>query len=437
MPKTKSNKQLIAERRNGNTNTVAKQIRRAIKEIKPFETGGTALGAALGQKAGYPGLGAFAGRRIGRFFGEITGLGSYTVKGNAIATTGGATTDVPTFSRDNDSVVVTHREYIGDITSGPVSGQFNVVNFPVNPSSATTFPWLNQLASLYDQWEPMGIVFDYKSTSSNFNAAGQTLGAVIIAPRYDAYDPEFTNKIDMENAQFAVSCRPDQHMLHPVECAPSERTQRSYYVGDNRGIDRRLNTFCIVSVATVGVTPTNVVLGELWVTYKIKLYKPLIFRPLAGLFQTTTIDPSSATNFWGTMTRGQTLLGGYVANIPGISFSTVSAGIGVITFNDPSTWGRAFLICFNTTWGAVASNTTLFYTGNAQAVIVPSFDYRTVANLTTTPAELNAVTVVKIIRDANTTAFPSLRLTSTYILGDLILTGSLTFLELADYGLQN
>jgi hypothetical protein len=432
MPKVKK----LQQKPKSTQSTVAKQVRSALKQMKPFETGGTMLGGVVGTRMGYPGTGAFIGKRVGRFLGEITGLGSYTVKSNAILAKAGVTQDVPSFSRNNDAVIITHREYIGDIISSSTPGAFKIQTFAVNPSNSQVFPWLSQLADLYDQWEPLGIVFDYKSTSSIYNSTSQALGVVIMASQYDAYDAVFTNKVDMENSQFAVSCRTDSHILHPVECDPSERPIRLLYVGTDRGADKRFNNLVNVSVATQGIASADVNLGELWVTYKIKFYKPIIFRPLATNWYSANPNNTSASAFWGTMTRTPTSLNGYNANIQGVTFTTVSAGVGTISFTDPSTWARAYFITARVVGTIVASNATFYFLAGSQTVPITSLDQRAVLSLNTSPLEIVYTYGFIINKDPTSSASPTISMATTYISADMMFDISINIVELADFGLR-
>jgi plastocyanin len=210
---------------------------------------------------------------------RIIGNGDYTVQTNSIATLGHKIsngTDVPTFSKGKRFLRVHHREYIGDVVSSSSANTFDVNSYTINPGDPVTFPWLSGIASQYDQWQPNGIVFAFKSTSATFNGTDQSLGTVILASDYDTLDATYGSKQEMENSEFAISGASYQSILHPVECNPAERPTKLLYVrkGQQTPADSvKFYDLCNTQVATAGISGTSVNVGELWVTYDISFYK--------------------------------------------------------------------------------------------------------------------------------------------------------------------
>lgn len=234
---------------------------------------GSMAGRALGSLVGQGDLGAFAGDKLAKLFG----FGDYrvAVKGNSLMA-GAAGPSVPKFSGDGKrGVRLTEREFLGNILSGPLSGGSTVFtnqSFPLNPNSATTFPWLSQIAYLFDQWEPHGIVFEFHTTSSTFNGTSQALGAVIMATDYDSNDPAYPSKQIMENADYACSSVPSSNLLHGVECDPDERPLQVMYCTDRVG-QKNFSNLGNFQIATSGCSTAGTTLGELWVSYDITFYK--------------------------------------------------------------------------------------------------------------------------------------------------------------------
>lgn len=234
------------------------------------------VGRTLGNFLGQGDLGAMAGEGLAKLFGH----GDYVVKGNSLMGSVPAGNTPVNFSRDGRrGTRITEREYLGDIFSGDLSGtssQFTSVSFPLNPASQATFPWLSRTAEAFEQWEPHGIVFEFISTSSEFNGTSQALGTVIMATDYDVLDVPYPNKALMENADYACSTKPSQTLMHGIECDPTERVTKLMYtrptndsaVGDIRFAD--LGNF---QIATVGCSTAGARLGELWISYDLTLYK--------------------------------------------------------------------------------------------------------------------------------------------------------------------
>jgi hypothetical protein len=266
----------------------------------------------------------------------ITGSGDYTVQSNSIARFGHKIsngTDVPTFSRGKRSLRVHHREYIGDVVSSGSANTFDVNSYVINPGDPITFPWLSGIASQYDQWQPNGIVFAFKSTSATFNGTDQSLGTVILASDYDTLDLTYSSKQEMENSEFAVSGASYQSILHPVECNISERPLKMLYVrkGQQTPADSvKFYDLCNTQVATAGISGTNVNVGELWVTYDISFYKEQLGNGAygSGILEyaaSNTVGIAAATPFGTSANRTvktSNTLNVTVNTTTGISFPT-------------------------------------------------------------------------------------------------------------------
>lgn len=248
-------------------------------------------GARSGKSYGYS-------RRKASVFGRVYGRGAYytrkrplqgggkimvnrpstgrSSRGRGIALVFNGT-DPPKMSMGRNGVVVEHREYIQDITS---STPFILENFPLNPGIKQTFPWLSQIADNFEEWIPEGILFEYKTTSSNtvVNTTNSNpgLGTVIIATQYNSLNGDFGNKQQMENYENAVSVDPSRSVIHPIETTRKQTPLDPMYVrtGAVGSQDLRWYDLGKTSVATVGQQTNNFTIGELWITYKIRFLKP-------------------------------------------------------------------------------------------------------------------------------------------------------------------
>lgn len=283
-----------------------------VKDIMSKSNAAATIGRTLGNFAGQGDLGALAGQSLAKWFGH----GDYKVHSNSLIK--GSLPTGASFSRDGRrGTRIIEREYIGDIISGSMTGastDFTVQGFSLNPTDPQTFPWLSRLAALYDQWEPNGIVFEFVSTSSDYNGASQALGAVIIATDYDGLDPAYSSKQEMENSDYACSTKPSDNLLHGIECDPAERPTPILYTSrENRAV--HLSTLGVTQVATQGCSVAGVTLGELWISYDITFFKkqlhsfesPTPF--LASLGETTPngpyiISPSASDTITMTQTVG-------------------------------------------------------------------------------------------------------------------------------------
>jgi len=221
------------------------------KNMGPIQTMGTGLGTAIGAAYGAPGIGAVLGSIAGHGIGWITGTGDY--KTNFKSVSNNACT-IPAFG-NSDSTVITHREYIQDITASAVTGAFKIETFSLNPGQTDTFPWLASIASNYEEYDIQGMVFEFNSTSGYSVASTNTaIGTVIMATQYDPTKPVFENKQSMENYSLATSIKPSDSFLHAIECKKVRSPVKQLYVrtGSNTGADLRWTDFGNFNIATFG-----------------------------------------------------------------------------------------------------------------------------------------------------------------------------------------
>lgn len=233
-------------------------------------------------------LGQRLGAKLGsymHYIGKIFGSGDYVtsasqVKSNVLVNS----SQVPAFADGSGSIRISHREYLGDIITSATAGAFNIQQFPINPGLAASFPWLSQVAgATFQQYRINGMVFEFRSTSADaLTSANTALGTVVMSTDYDSKDSPFTTKQQMENTQFGVSCKPSSCMIHAIECARSQTAVSELYVrayAVPSGADVRLYDMGNFYIATTGLQGTNVNIGELWVSYDITLFKPILQPP--------------------------------------------------------------------------------------------------------------------------------------------------------------
>lgn len=254
---------------------------------------GTAAGGAASTfLTGNPLTGMALGASAGELVRSVTGSGNYKMgpmnpKYNTIANSN----TVPKFKTKGGSNIVSHREYIGEVTTGGVlsaggTTNFNATRYAVQPADVGTMPWLAGLANQYEEYIIHGMIFEYKSSSGeSTNTANTSLGTVIMGTQYNVNSAPFTNKQMMENYEYSNSCRPSDNMLHAVECSPSEQPFKMLFTrpfGINTltqqlaGQDLRLYDLANFSIATQGMQTANQTIGELWVSYQIEFLKPKI-----------------------------------------------------------------------------------------------------------------------------------------------------------------
>jgi hypothetical protein len=251
---------------------VPQQLRR--RRIRPRNRNRGLLGSVLSS-----GVGKLVTKGLGTL---ISGFGDYKVQSNTLMTGG---LDPPTVvnSIDQGGVIVRHREYLQDISA---TIAFTINNFSLNPGIVSTFPWLSSIAQHFEQYRFRGVLFEFKTLSSDTvlsSATSSALGSVIMATQYNALSPAFPDKFTMENYEFANSSKPSNSFIHPVECQRGQTSISELYVRGEAApanSDIRLYDMGVFSIATVGMQAASGVAGELWVTYELELYKPKISNPI-------------------------------------------------------------------------------------------------------------------------------------------------------------
>lgn len=236
-------------------------------------------GAQMGSRFGP--LGALAGKGLGAGLAAVTGYGNYSVRANSLSKVSTSVDMIPQFVKNDHSVRVTHREFVKDLVVPINPSSFVLEDFLINPANKTLFPWLATMARQYSQYKIHGMVFAYKTMSSDITSGG-ALGTVIMATNYNAIDRAYQSKIEMENSEFAVSTKPSMSLVHAIECDPKYSGLDVLYVRDpsyetTDTNDRRFYDYGRFQLATTGLPgTTGTVMGEIWVSYDIEFMKPVL-----------------------------------------------------------------------------------------------------------------------------------------------------------------
>jgi Viral coat protein (S domain). len=247
-------------------------------------------GALVGGRAGNWGGGAQAGWNAGANVSKFLGWGDYSQTNQLM---GGDTVDgnqqMISVNSDNNQgdIYISHTEFIKNLTvtvsNAPTNSGFQIEKFELNPGLPATFPFLAQLAQNYVLYDFEGLIFQYKPTSGESGNASNALGKVIMATNYDPDDPLFVNAQQMENYDYANSCKPSVGMMHGIETDNRQQVTNMMYIRAGQGTkDRVFTDLGTFQVATEGVPvggsgQQTQILGEIWVTYKVKLSRANLF----------------------------------------------------------------------------------------------------------------------------------------------------------------
>lgn len=229
---------------------------------------------------GAPIAGASAGHGLGSAISKWLGSGDYTVGQNSLVNSVKASGTIPMMHMNDQSIIVRHKEFLTEVRS---STSFLVRNsFTINPGSSKTFPWLSRLANCYQQYRIRGMVFHYVPTSGSAIAStNNALGSVMLQTSYRSNDSLPTSKIELLNEYWSAESMPSETFCHPIECNPAENPFNVQYVKSDdaltpTGDSPLLYDLGITHLCVSGQQASDIVLGDLWVTYEVELKKPIL-----------------------------------------------------------------------------------------------------------------------------------------------------------------
>jgi hypothetical protein len=236
-------------------------------------------GGAIGSLFGSPSTGNAVGSSLGGAISRWLGSGDYTVSTNSIVKQSlKAASSIPMMHNDGQTVVIRHREFLGEIRS---STAFTVqASYELNPGNASTFPWLSGIANKFQEFKFRGVVFHYiPSSGSAISGTSPSLGTVMLQTTYRSSDVAPSSKVEMLNEYCANEVVPHEPMAHPIECDPKENPFNVMYVRTGSppaGDSKLMYDLGVTHVATTGQLASGNAIGDMWVSYEVELKKPIV-----------------------------------------------------------------------------------------------------------------------------------------------------------------
>lgn len=308
------------------------------------ESVGNAVGSFLPgpYKALAPLLGK-GGSWLGNKIGSWLGLGAYELNRNSIVIDEGNSPQMVHFN--DDTIVVRHREYVGEVYSSPTPGAFTVSNFALQPGNSALFEWLAPIANQYQEWIPMGMVAEFKSNSGEVvTGATNALGQVIMATDYNAYNVNpFQNKSQMNNTVYSTNAKITQSFVHAIECDPRKNVMESFFVRAGpvpAGQPPQLYDLGTFAIASHGCQGSSQDLGELWLSYEIGFRKASLIQTYASAVPTDIFSANVGTGQGATFNE---YWRGGVADTANSLGCTIEQGGNVLRFPKDLEQGRYFV----------------------------------------------------------------------------------------------
>lgn len=362
---------------------------------------GKLVGRALGASIGDPESGANLGGAFGGGIEKLArGKGSYQI--NSLVNGAKPNREIPRFNYgdEDSSLYIVHREYVGDVFSTS-STAFSTQTFQINPGQSAVFPWLSQLAANYDEYDFEGLIFTFNPTVSDYNQTG-AMGSVLLATIYNPAAGTFTSKQAMMEYDGAVTARPCDTIVHGVECdnrkvaAGGYRYVRSGSVPDGEDIKTYDHAKFVLGISGINSTsfPNGTQLGELWVSYKVRLRAPKFWANLGNAIAmdsfcgvtgvTTSIPmgtaPKKSTNniIGGSLSKGTNSVYTFPDNFAGrvmiVYMVGAATSVGLQTSNIVAAGNIGNANIFSQTGGA--SNVNTLPTSGAvanRAIVIEAF----------------------------------------------------------------
>ena len=254
-----------------------------------------------------------------RVFGKglyMGGRGQYHT--NTLFGTG----EVPSFGSVGDetgAITISHSEYIRDVYGLSSGNTFEVQSLSVNPGLANSFPFLSQFASNFEEYEMLQLAYTYKSlVSENLSSTDGQVGSVLLFTEYNAADKPKTSKYQIMQGYGHTDGKVTDNLLHGVECDDKKIVGDGHKFVRTRPVDADVNAdinkydvgLFQLAVSGTPAALADQVIGELHVSYTVRLRKPRIYAGL-GLTQSRSEfiwkrDGASGTNerMWSTQSTG-------------------------------------------------------------------------------------------------------------------------------------
>jgi len=326
---------------------------------RPSNALGMGLGSAIGSAFGPEGalLGGALGSLAHSAVRYFTGKGDYRTKNSSLNMHVGehAGSDLllrgllPEFEGNKDANVIVYREYVGPVYS---SQNFTTKGYALNPGLATTFPYLSTMARMYSQYRLDGCIFQFRSDLADSSTTFNQVGEVAMCTQYDPDAPAPTSFQQVLNSEYAWCDKGSKSFLHMVECDPKQSSSAVKMVRTGAVTqDLRFSDVGNVYISTAGFPADNVLIGQLWVTYKVSLFKPNMQYGSNGRTGHAYVYAASTVNIFFNglqnkpgstlpLTMGSTgyqlkmpkVAGNYMMVLVCNSTGTISSGFGAVSF---------------------------------------------------------------------------------------------------------
>jgi len=184
---------------------------------------------------------------------------------------------------DVGTITMERRELVTAINATGSAAWTNWV-FSINPGLQGVFPSLSQLAMNFEEYDIEQLLFEFESviSSTSVNAVG-SLGNVVFSVNYNAAAKGFSTAATAMESSGSTRGTIANKIFMGIECDKRKVNNKGLFVRAGAvpsGEDQKSYDHCTFQVGLDGVPTAYTAgtrLGLLWVRYKIKLRKPIMF----------------------------------------------------------------------------------------------------------------------------------------------------------------
>jgi hypothetical protein len=209
-----------------------------------------------------------------------SGSGSYVA--NSLIAGGRMAPKVSGSNNETDTITLTDCEFVRDIYAPSIAAgtnsSYTQERIQVNPGLPEFAPNLSQIAINFLEYELKQLVYEIRPMISPLSTSSGQSGSLFMVFNYNPNDDPYDNKEDVMQAHGSVSGRIIDHLSMGVECSKAKTKNTEYFIRPGPvpfGKDADEYDHGVLTIASNNIPDgfSNVVIGELWVHYKVQLRK--------------------------------------------------------------------------------------------------------------------------------------------------------------------
>jgi hypothetical protein len=207
------------------------------------------------------------------------------------------------------------------------------------------------------------ICFYFQPNSGTFgNSNSNSLGKIVMVTNYDPTADSFASSRQAENYDYACSTVPSEGLIHGVECNPVQRSTIQLYTRSGTISKSKIFTdLGLFQLITEGVPfgsgaslGDTALVGELWVTYSLKLSRAKLYQALGEQISHANFSFNVGSDFGA----GASTVVADAANHFSMTFTDIDGSNMGVFFPD-SLYGKRILVIANIN---EATNGGLYFT---------------------------------------------------------------------------